>query len=188
MLSVPNLLTMARIPLAFGAAFTLESCPHASMAMVLGACLTDFLDGLVARKTGAVSDTGRLLDPLADKIAFVVFSLAVLAEGGIPLWVPLVLVCREGLVVAGGLALVVRAGGSRVPESNLAGKASTLMLAVYLVRQAYWPGGVVLAGLDWIGLVAMFSLLLSTFVYASRLMGRSRQRGDSPGTGDGNCT
>lgn len=66
-----------------------------AMLLVVAAGVSDFLDGYVARRTGKVSDLGKILDPLADKLfftsAFVVLSVA----GRFPFWASGIIVIRE---------------------------------------------------------------------------------------------
>jgi CDP-diacylglycerol--glycerol-3-phosphate 3-phosphatidyltransferase len=171
--TMPNILSLSRIPLAIGAALLLEESRWASLALALTAVATDFFDGFVARRTGTVSEAGKILDPVADKIAFVIYTIALASMGRIPAWLPAALIGREILVVAGGLFLwrsLARRMGERVPSSNIWGKTSTLLLAVYLIKQALAPAAPVMAGLDWFGLLAMLSLLLSSVAYLARLI------------------
>ena len=84
---LPNILTFARIPaVALIAWWTHLAGPWASAALALFivAAITDLLDGWVARKVGAVSDFGRLMDALVDKIFILGLLVALLALGCIP--------------------------------------------------------------------------------------------------------
>ena len=84
---LPNLLTAARIPaVALIAYWTHLAGPWASAALALfiAAAVTDLLDGWVARKVGAVSDFGRLMDALVDKIFILGLLVAMLALGCLP--------------------------------------------------------------------------------------------------------
>jgi CDP-diacylglycerol--glycerol-3-phosphate 3-phosphatidyltransferase len=84
---LPNILTFARIPaVALIAWWTYLAGPWASAALALFivAAVTDLLDGWVARKVGAVSDFGRLMDALVDKIFILGLLVAMLALGCLP--------------------------------------------------------------------------------------------------------
>jgi CDP-diacylglycerol---glycerol-3-phosphate 3-phosphatidyltransferase len=84
---LPNLLTVARIPaVALIAYWTHLAGPWASAALALfiAAAITDLLDGWVARKVGAVSDFGRLMDALVDKIFILGLLVALLALDCLP--------------------------------------------------------------------------------------------------------
>ncbi len=84
---LPNILTFARIPaVALIAWWTYLAGPWASAALALfiAAAVTDLLDGWIARKLGAVSDFGRLMDALVDKIFILGLLVAMLALGCLP--------------------------------------------------------------------------------------------------------
>ena len=103
------LLTFARLPLAgaFAVIVTVQadgpSVPvgWAIVLFAVAGCeeLTDFLDGLVARRTGTTSQLGGLLDPLADSLARLTMYFALALAGWITIAVPLVMTARD-IVVA----------------------------------------------------------------------------------------
>lgn len=96
---LPNLLTAARIPAVVLIAYwTHLAGPWASAALALfiAAAVTDLLDGWVARKVGAVSDFGRLMDALVDKIFILGLLVAMLALDCLPV---------RGVVGGGALQL-----------------------------------------------------------------------------------
>jgi CDP-diacylglycerol--glycerol-3-phosphate 3-phosphatidyltransferase len=112
LLNVPNLLSLARIPLAV----VLFACiVHArwlaGLLVFLCAAATDFLDGWWARKYGPLTPVGRNLDPLADKVLVCgAFIYLIPVEGaGVTPWMVTVVVCRELLVT--GLRGMVEATG-----------------------------------------------------------------------------
>lgn len=83
MITLPNLLSFLRIPLAF---FFLQHDPYLRALALLGAMGTDFFDGFLARRYKMGSKLGTLLDPFCDKF-FVLFVLAIfLGEHKIELW------------------------------------------------------------------------------------------------------
>jgi cardiolipin synthase (CMP-forming) len=104
-----------------------------AMVIYTLASFTDFLDGWIARKFKLISDSGKLLDPLADKLmlVFVMFTLWLRGmesgEAILPVWVILVLLFKEVLLVAGGMVLYVK---DVVVASRLLGKAGTAVLMV----------------------------------------------------------
>jgi CDP-diacylglycerol--glycerol-3-phosphate 3-phosphatidyltransferase len=167
-LTAANLLSISRVPLAVAAAMMLldGNIPLTGVFMVL-ATATDWLDGVVARKTGTVSDWGRILDPAADKAAFLVMAIALLKAGLIQPWILWMLVVRDGLIAAGGFLMSRK---FRPPSSNLWGKAATTALAFYMIKQALLPeirlpGGEMLFGTDLLGLLAAFLVTVSFATY-----------------------
>lgn len=111
---LPNLLTAARIPaVALIAYWTHLAGPWASAALALfiAAAVTDLLDGWVARKVGAVSDFGRLMDALVDKIFILGLLVALLALDCLPVQVLAPAGAASAHVPAGGEARLVAALG-----------------------------------------------------------------------------
>jgi cardiolipin synthase (CMP-forming) len=163
-LTLPNLISLARVPLAVAAvAFYASGARLAAQLLMAGSFLTDALDGAVARMTDSESEWGRVLDPLADKLVFAVFAIAFASFGVIPWWIVFVLIGRDVVVTVGGILHMGRIGD--VPASNVLGKASTLMMAVYLFKQAFWPARPLALGLDPLGWLALAVLLASTLAY-----------------------
>lgn len=163
-----NLISMARVPLAAAAATMLlrGNTLFTGIFMVL-AVFTDWLDGRVARKTGTVSDWGKVLDPAADKAAFLLMALALLKMQLIQPWILWMLVFRDGLIAAGGLLMSRRL---RPPSSNAWGKTATTALAAYMVKQAVFPGarlpgGEPFFGTDLLGLAAAALVAVSFVIY-----------------------
>lgn len=168
-----NLLSISRVPLALMACwFVWRDDPVATAMAMLLAVATDAMDGWVARRTGTVSDWGRILDPLADKAGFAAFLVCLTLMGRVPLWLVLVVVGRDLLIAAGGLAIVGRLG--RPPSANIWGKLATCLLAAYLVRQALWPSEGMLMGAGPLGLSALALVIISLIVYISTSVRRLR--------------
>lgn len=103
---VPNLLTTLRILLApaFVAAFSL-SRPGLALALFLLGALTDMLDGQIARRCHCVSNLGKALDPLADKLTLVGILLCLYMAQRVPLWLLIVIAARELLMILCGALL-----------------------------------------------------------------------------------
>lgn len=95
--------------------------------------LTDFLDGYIARRDNLVTNFGKLMDPIADKI-FVFSILIVLVRYNLlSVWFVLILLSREFVVVA-IRTLIVENGGEIVSASNVAKlKTATQMLAILFI-------------------------------------------------------
>lgn len=128
------------------------------------AALTDKLDGDLARKFNQVTEWGRILDPLADKIGMAVLALVLVRLGLIPFWFLAAILARDLIILAGGLYLKARRG--HVEPSNVLGKwtvgvlAATMALALLNVEQtaltlAIWLSVLMLA-LSFAGYVRVF--------------------------------
>ena len=93
--------------------------------------ISDYLDGLVARWKNEISELGKVLDPVADKLmAFFLFLYTVML-GWIPLWYFVIGVIRDLFIMAGSLAIKKRSG--KVAMSIMSGKISVNIMAVYWI-------------------------------------------------------
>lgn len=130
-LTVPNAISVARLGLIPVFVWLLlgrdEPVAAAAVLAVLGA--TDWVDGFVARRFHQTSEVGKLLDPLADRLAFVVCVGAIWVHGAVPGWLCAVVVAREAAVALVAVVLVV-GGGSRQINVSRHGKLGTALLMV----------------------------------------------------------
>ncbi len=129
-LTVPNALTTIRlacIPVFVWLLARPDRAGWYPAALLLGVLgITDGLDGYVARHFDQVSTTGKVLDPVADRLLLGVAGIGVIVVGAVPLWVGVLALGREAFVAAGFLYVAV-AGGRRM-DVQLSGKASTFAL------------------------------------------------------------
>ena len=106
--TVPNLLSLIRILLI--PVFVLLILHHGTETaglLLLGAVVaTDWVDGYIARRTGQVSNVGKVLDPVADRLAITAALLAMVARHAFPLWAALLVIVRDGLILIAGAALI----------------------------------------------------------------------------------
>lgn len=130
LLTVPNLITVVRLaflPVFLWLLFSQDDRAGAALLLfVLGA--TDFLDGWVARRFDQVSEIGKILDPVADRLLFFVGAGAILVDGSVPLWFGIAVLTREALVALATLGLA--ALGARRIDVTWFGKAGTFGLMV----------------------------------------------------------
>jgi cardiolipin synthase len=137
-LNAPNLLSLSRLPLA--AAFAFAQAPHARLAILCAAGVTDWLDGRLARRLDQDSQAGALLDPICDKL-FAATALAVLlAEGALAGWEALVLLARDIATTTAFLGLLALRRPVRF-RARVPGKAVTvLQVATLAAVTAGVPG------------------------------------------------
>ncbi len=98
------------------------------MILILLAIATDYFDGRVARWSHTVSEWGKVLDPMADKIGGGMVIAALVIAGSLPLWFVLFLAARDLAILAGGA--IVRAKTGRIVMSIWAGKVAVTGVAV----------------------------------------------------------
>ena len=97
------------------------------------ASFTDFLDGFIARKYNLISNLGKLLDPLGDKLMTLAVLTCITIDNIIPVWAVIAVLCKEALMLIGGVVLRRKEGGE-IPSSNIVGKTSTV---VFFYRMCY---------------------------------------------------
>lgn len=106
---IPNILSLARIILIFPLAYLLlfQFAQQKDLIIVIMVLMyvTDLLDGFIARKFNQVSELGKIIDPLADKIAVIVITVILFINGYIPTWFFLVIVLRDILILGFGIYL-----------------------------------------------------------------------------------
>ncbi|HET6834876.1 MAG TPA: CDP-alcohol phosphatidyltransferase family protein [Acidimicrobiales bacterium] len=129
-LTLPNLITLARLaclPVFLWLLFGRENrAAAAALLAVLG--ITDWVDGYLARRLGQVSELGKILDPVADRLLFVVGAGGILIDGSVPTWFAVIVLVRETLV--GGATIVLAALGARRIDVTWFGKAGTFGLMI----------------------------------------------------------
>ena len=95
----------------------------AALLLFIAASVTDYLDGYFARKHGVVTNFGKLMDPLADKVMIAAAFICLVPLKAIPAWVAIVIVSREFLIT--GLRLLA-AGRGVILQSERIGKHKAL--------------------------------------------------------------
>ena len=102
---------------------------YAALGIFILASLTDFLDGYLARSRNLITDFGKFMDPLADKVLVVTAMLWFVQTGVMPAWAVAVVIFREFAV--SGMRLIAVEGG-RVIAAGWSGKVKTASTMVCL--------------------------------------------------------
>ena len=136
MKNVPNILSSVRICLVpvFVVAYFSQSGHVKTYAAVVyaAASITDFLDGFIARRYSIISNLGKILDPVGDKLMTLAVLTCITVDNVIPVWAVLAVLCKEALMLVGGVVLRRKKGGE-IPSSNIIGKTSTVVFFVVCV-------------------------------------------------------
>jgi len=127
-LNVPNGLTVVRILLIPVIVVALlgetENADTIAAVVFAVAAFTDGLDGYIARSRGSITNFGKLMDPLADKLLIIAPLISLVSLERIPAWVAMVIIARELAVTM--LRIVAVERGVVIPASWL-GKAKTIL-------------------------------------------------------------
>jgi cardiolipin synthase len=136
-LTIPNLLTLARILLIpiFVWLIVDRDTTFAGLVLFGAVISTDWVDGALARATGQVSEVGKVLDPVADRLAIGAALVALVARDAFPLWAALLVLVRDVLILIAGLVLL---WGRRARiEVRYLGKMSTFALMAGIAMIAW---------------------------------------------------
>lgn len=95
------------------------------------ASITDKIDGYLARKNNQVTNFGKFLDPIADKILVVSALIILVGEGKLPTWIPIIIIFREFLV--SGYRLIAVQSNGKVIAANKWGKLKTVTQMIAII-------------------------------------------------------
>ena len=175
-MNLPNKLTISRIALTF--IFMAFLYTHGVLAKTLALCvfllasLTDALDGYIAKKNNQITDFGRLMDPVADKVLVLAALLAFVERGVIPAWIVVLIMFRE-ITVTGLRVLALTKG--RVLQADHGGKSKTIWqlsaiitILLFLIfkeggpaKFKFWNSGVEVLYKDAIFVIMLIALTLT---------------------------
>ena len=155
-MNTPNKLTVLRMLLVpvFMVVYMIESIPYntaiAAFIFVL-ASITDWLDGYLARKNNLVTNFGKFMDPLADKLLVTGALLCLMERDIVAFWVVMLIIAREFIV--SGLRLVAVTKGIVIAAGKL-GKLKTVLQLIAVTAAILLP----------------WKLLIDILIYLSALM------------------
>ena len=129
---------------------------YLGLAVFIIASITDYIDGQIARKRNQISDFGKFLDPLADKLLTIAAMTMFCEWGQFPAWALMIVLTREFAVT--GLRLVA-VGKGKVIAAGWSGKVKTASTMVGLILAMLLPGQPVL---NWI----VIAVIVVTTVYS----------------------
>ncbi len=115
-----------------------------SLAVFIIASITDYIDGQIARKRNQISDFGKFLDPLADKLLTIAAMVMFCEWGMMPAWALMIVLTREFAVT--GLRLVA-VGKGKVIAAGWSGKVKTASTMVGLCVWMAFPAPELIAGI-----------------------------------------
>lgn len=146
-MNLPNQITIVRILIIPVYMLLLAVLPQglrwiAAILFVI-ACSTDWVDGRIARQRNQVTDFGKFMDPIADKLLVLAPMIFFTHQGVLNVWAVILMVCRE--IIVSGFRLVA-VGKGNVIAAGWTGKIKTAaqMLAVLLLTLGLFPAGSVI--------------------------------------------
>ena len=172
-MNVPNTLTVLRvIMIPFFVLFMLGDITSVDKYIALGifiaASLTDTLDGYLARKNNQVTNFGKFMDPLADKLLACAAMLCPMALDRPPRWLVIIIISREFII--SGFRLIAADNGIVIAASWW-GKAKTISQMIMIILLVADFGGV----FDMIGQVMIYLALVLTVVSLVDYIAKNKQ-------------
>ena len=157
-MNLPNKLTIFRVILVIPfVALMLNGYDLWAVAVFIIASRTDLLDGKIARKYNLITDFGKFMDPLADKLLVCAAMICLVEMGRLPAWMVIVIISREFII--SGFRLVASDNGVVIAASYW-GKFKTTFQMLMIIVLILNLGGV----FDMIGLVLTWIALILTVV------------------------
>ncbi len=139
-MNIPNVLTLSRLaaipPLMLLLMLRFPGHDQLAAALFIVFSLTDILDGEIARRRGTVSNFGKFLDPLADKLFVLSVLIVLVQEGLVAAWIVVVIFSRELIIT---ILRSVAAAQGRVISAAPLGKTKTVMQIRAARRRADRP-------------------------------------------------
>jgi CDP-diacylglycerol--glycerol-3-phosphate 3-phosphatidyltransferase len=164
MWTISNIISLSRIiaSIPLGYCVYIDNIPGIVILTFL-TMFSDFLDGYFARKFNQITELGKILDPIGDKMCVAMTALALLFNGKIPVWFFLALVLRDLLIVAG--SYYVKNKIKFVLPSNLLGKITVNIISLVLIGVIfnYKPAS------DYGFYIAFAAAVISLVVYTIRM-------------------
>lgn len=168
---LPNILTIFRLLLIFPINYLLFiHKKEVALSLIFLAWITDLLDGYLARKMNSVTNLGKILDPLADKLLIFSIVLSLVSTSVLPLWVGIVVISRDLLILLAGFFAINK--HNYVTQSNWVGKVSAFLIGGILVIILVFEKLAFQSFLHFcLILIIILSLVLYSFYYYQTIKG-----------------
>ena len=163
-MNLPNKLTMFRVILIPFFVFFMLFGPlgklgdYIALIIFIAASLTDMLDGKIARKYHLVTNFGKFMDPLADKLLVCAAMVCLVATGQLAAWIVIIIISREFII--SGFRLIASDNGIVIAASMWGKFKTVFQMLMIIVLIANIP----LAAFDMIGTVLTYVALVLTVV------------------------
>ncbi len=134
------------------------------IVLIAYAIISDYLDGLVARKTNTISEVGKMIDPISDKLCAGALFIYTVWIGWVPVWFLIFFVIRDVLILIGSSFIKVKYG--KVAMSTMSGKISVNVISVYWIAVFFFSEATIVHEvLLWLSVLIM---TISFFDYFNR--------------------
>lgn len=170
-INLPNMITIFRIVLVPVLFLLLFFSPGKLQSFFAGlvfsvASISDCVDGYLARRMNLVTDFGKFLDPLADKLLVGVALIMMIPLGRVPLWIVAIILGREGMVTL--FRVISLRKGNKVIEASMTGKYKTgFQIAAIIPLLFHYEYNL---GLNYFNFSVNFHVVGMAFLYAALIL------------------
>jgi len=159
-MNLPNTITLVRVLLIpFFIGLLIYGYVRSACAVFVAACITDALDGTIARLTNTKTELGAFLDPMADKLLIVssFMTLAILER--IPVWLVISVVSRDVILALGSMVITFTGHDLSIRPSIIGKMTTFLQFAVVSLTLVFMAYGMPHGSLEWLyGATAAFTV------------------------------
>ncbi len=173
-ITIPNVITLIRILLVacFSLSLLVLNDRIIALAILMSIGITDFLDGFLARRLGQVSSLGKLLDPVADRVAILTCVSTLAVRNFMPSPLAAAILFRELLISTAAITMLVK--GRQLIDVSLLGKAATfgLYLSLPLFLFGYGKSNLAVSfrtGGEVLATISLAAMVVATFNYAVQI-------------------
>lgn len=165
----PNLISLFRLLLFIPTQYVFSSLNDSQyfefylISIIFIAFASDLLDGFIARKLNIITEFGKIIDPLSDKVLVLQYVLNLLLLNNLPLLYVVIVFTRDILIFLGGIYLSQRL--NKVLPSNLLGKAAVFSIGVTIILSILAPGTLYF---EWVMRISILFLFVSFAAYVLR--------------------
>jgi CDP-diacylglycerol--glycerol-3-phosphate 3-phosphatidyltransferase len=190
-MNLPNKLTLSRFVLTLVFIIVLFSRIRFAETIALGlfvaASLTDFFDGRIARRDNLITNFGKLMDPLADKILICSAFIAFVGLEKMPAWMVVIIVAREltitGLRLLGASKQVVLAAEGYGKHKTISQIVAIISVLILMSYKEWGPPGAFIFGwsvfdrpwVEWVTIISLWVAVILTLLSGSMYLWRNRQ-------------
>ena len=176
--TMPNVLSMLRLVLVIPLFWLIvtEGALFWIMIIVVLAIASDYFDGRIARWSNSVSEWGKVLDPMADKVGGGAVVAALTIQGSLPIWFLAALAVRDIVILIGGG--IIRARTGEITQSMWSGKVAVTAVAITALAALLRADAPVLEFCIWASTVLLAYSFLRYMVRFFSILGASRAQQD----------
>jgi CDP-diacylglycerol--glycerol-3-phosphate 3-phosphatidyltransferase len=180
--TISNALSFFRLLLVFPVWFSLnnfqdETYRILTFILCIVAAITDYLDGYVARKRNEITEIGKIIDPLADKILVAVLTIKLYLIGELSSYFLLIILLRDVIIFLGGILISLKL--KKVLPSNLLGKITVTVIGVVflLVILGFSKRSVVFLTFYYSSILLIYGSLIGYLIRALEFLKKNKQNG-----------